>query len=125
MTGELAPFPVDDATLAAVEHALGGVLSCDAEHGGTVDEPVLIRADYSLSTLLDFLSNTTETDHPLRYRIDQNGDRIDPEQAARDDALGADQWWIDERPHYTERDVIAALIAEVRRLRPDHQEEGP
>jgi hypothetical protein len=117
--GDIPSFPVDDATLAAVEHALDACLSMDEEHGGSPGNPVIIGADYSLDTLLDFLSGTTDDDDPRVYRIDGDGERMDPVDAARDDALGVGQWWVDERPHYTDRDVIRALIHEVRRLRGD------
>jgi hypothetical protein len=46
----LPSFPVDDVTLAAIEHALGGALEMRD------DLPVLVGADFSLDTLLDFLS---------------------------------------------------------------------
>lgn len=114
---ELPDFPLDDATLLAVEHAIGGVLSAEPEHGGSLDEPVRIGAEYGLAELLDFLAGVTEPDPERCYRIDGDGERMTPEQAARDDALGLDQVWLDERPHYCEHDVIRALIAEVRRLR--------
>ncbi len=110
-------FPTDDATLAAVEHALGGSLSMDPEHGGSLDAPVRVGADYGLADLLDFLAGTTQPDPERCYRIDGDGERMTAEQIARDDAMGVDQVWLDERPHYSEHDVIAALIVEVRRLR--------
>lgn len=52
----LSPFPTDDATLLAIEHALGGLLA-----PGEDGDPVLAGADYSLSGLLDFLSGHAPT----------------------------------------------------------------
>jgi hypothetical protein len=111
----LPPFPVDDVTLSAIEHALDSVLTYEGENGERLDEPRRIGAEYGLAELLDFLGGTTGDEG--MYRIGPNGERIDADEAARDDALGLDQWWMDERPHYHPNDVIRALIAEVRRLR--------
>ncbi len=119
----LPPFPVDDATLSAVEHALGGSLSMDAEDGGSLDAPVRVGADYGLHELLDFLAGCTGREG--MYRVDSDGEPMTPEQAERDDALGLPQTWIDERPHYSEHDLIQALIDEVRRLRGDTVVEHP
>ncbi|MGD9752395.1 MAG: hypothetical protein AB7W59_15510 [Acidimicrobiia bacterium] len=104
----LPPFPTDDATLAAVEHALGGVLTYEPEcgYGPPLDEPRRIGADYSLQQVLDFAGGTIGDPDGVVVQIDDiNG-------------LPA---FLDERPHYTERDVIAALITEVRRLRDEEQ----
>lgn len=105
-TETLPPFPVDDVTLAAVEHAFGAAITFDTDEWGEpdLDNPRLIGADYSLHTLLDFMSGTTSDDHPLVEVKERDWD-------------GTPRVIVDERPHYTERDIIRALIAEVRRLR--------
>jgi len=93
----LPPFPVDDVTLAAVEHALGGSLTYEG------DELVRVGADYSLWDLLDFMAGAT-------------GEDPDQEVLHRD-WDGTPDLVVDHRQHYTPNDIIAALIAEVRRLR--------
>lgn len=114
----LPPFPTDDATLAAVKHSLGAVLSFDEDDGGAPGAPAIVGADYQLATLLDFLSGSTDDDDPAVYRINKwNLEPIDADDAARDDVMGADQWWIDERPSYTEKDVIEALLDELDRVK--------
>jgi hypothetical protein len=113
---EAAPFPVDDATLGAVEHALGGALTFDGENGETLTQPRLTGADYSLSSLLDFLAGCTGRD-PNEELIQAGRDESDLPEWERGRDWSAAEIVYDTRPHYTERDVIAALIAEVRRLR--------
>lgn len=106
----LPPFPVDDDVLDAVEHSLQGVLTYDEEHrppGADDDGPWLIGAEYQLATLLDFYSG-----HDPTHDVLEDGDE---ELAAL--GLGGPLVYVNEDPHYTEHDVIAALIAEVRRLR--------
>lgn len=89
---------MDDATLLAVEHALGGSLVLNED-----DEHVLVGADYSLSQLLDFMAGTT-------------GD--DPNEEVLDEGLyGGPRIVVDSRIHYHEHDIIRALVTEVRRLR--------
>lgn len=115
----LPPFPVDDATLIAVEHALGGALTLDRPPDADPDDagPWLVGADYSLSALLDFLAGTTGRD--------PNEELL---QAGRDESTlpewerGRGGWQdaeivYDTRVHYSEHDLIRALISEVRRLR--------
>jgi hypothetical protein len=51
----LPPFPVDDITLNALEHALGAALRYIG------DEPTLVGAEYDLHQLLDFLSGYDPT----------------------------------------------------------------
>lgn len=111
-------FPVDDATLAAVEHALGGSLTYDRPDDASPDDrgPWLIGADYSLHTLLDFLAGCTGRD-PNEELIQPGRDESDLPEWERGRDWSAAEIVYDTRPHYTERDVIAALIAEVRRLR--------
>lgn len=119
----LPSFPVDDITLNLVEQAVQSYLSMDEADGGSPETPVRLGADgqpaeFGLYDLLDFLSGTTQPGGPDEtYRVNSSGERMTPEEIARDDAVGADQFWIDERPHYCIHDVISALIAEVRRLR--------
>lgn len=106
MSENLPPFPVDDMTLDAVEHSLGAVLTYDRPEGNVdfSDEgPWVIGADYQLHKLLDFYSGT----------MDDEGVVLLPKEEWIDNAPTT----LDERQHYTERDVIRALINEVRRLR--------
>lgn len=113
---ELAEFPTDDVTLSAVEHALDSVLTFDRPADADPDDegPWRIGSDYALDQLLDFLSGTADHDG---VRVGDDLEPLTADEIARDDALGVDQTYLDERPHYTERDVIRGLIAEVRRLR--------
>lgn len=96
---ELPPFPTDDVTLAAVSHALGGSLTFE---GASEDGPRLVGADYSLSKLLEFLSGYDESlCRPLLNEYDQP----------------VADWVEYPGPIDHVHDVIAALIAEVLRLR--------
>jgi hypothetical protein len=108
----LPPFPLDDSTLLAIEHALGASLTYERPDHALSDSndegPWLTGADYSLGTLLDFLAGATGRD-PNEVLI-RTGD---PERPGWDGAEIVE----DTRPHYSEHDLIAALIAEVRRLR--------
>jgi len=92
-------FPTDDVTLSALEHALGATLTYD----DTVDDdgdpvPRIEGADYSLTQLLDFMSGYDPTQSiPVDgkdYLLDYTGG-----------------------PLYSERDVIASLVTEVRHCR--------
>jgi hypothetical protein len=86
-----------------VEASLAYCLTIDEETGDTVPvDPSVV----SLSDLLDFLSGTT-TD-PLGV-IENHG--------TVETFFGPAEMTVDPRPHYTERDVIQALINEVRRQR--------
>lgn len=107
---ELAPFPVDDATLLAVEHALDAVIEVDDDGG-----MVLTGADYTLNALLDFLSGAVGED-PDAEVIDP-GDPLAPELPGFLSGLAGAEVVIDSRPRYSEHDLIRALILEVRRLR--------
>jgi hypothetical protein len=99
----LAAFPTDDLTLDMVEASLAYCLTIDKE----TSEPVPVDPGVvSLSDLLDFLSGTT-TD-PLG---------VVEHQGVVETFFGPAEMTVDPRPHYTERDVIKALIDEVRRLR--------
>lgn len=102
----LPEFPTDEITLGMVEHALGYCLTFEGENGEHLDEPRGVGAEFSLSSLLDFLSGTT-TD-PLG---------VVQHLGVQDSFMGPVEMTVDDRPHYTERDVIMALISEVRFLR--------
>lgn len=54
-TPELGPFPVDDATLGVLEHALGASYVVDE------DEHEVVGADMTVPKLLDFLSGYDES----------------------------------------------------------------
>lgn len=102
-------FPVDDATLLALEHSMKGALTFDRPDGAPDDGgPWLVGADYSFHQLLDFLAGCTGED--------PNAVVIDPGDAMWNDIRGA-RIVYDTRIHYSEFDVIRALIKEVRRLR--------
>lgn len=96
---EIAPFPVDESTLLAVEHALGAYLEIDDE---SEDEPQMLGAEYSIWQLFDFLSGVSEED----YVVDDN---FDYETDA--------PVYICMKPTYDYPDLIHALIDEIRRLR--------
>jgi hypothetical protein len=128
VTEDLPPFPTDDATLMAVEHALDYCLTFEGEDGEELDEPRGVGAEYSLPALLDFLSGTIEDPDGVVTLI-----AGDPEKHDLDIALGITgvgpfgigpntPIYVDPRQHYTERDVILALINEVRRLRGEEKE---
>lgn len=106
----LPPFPTDDMTLDMVEHALDYRLTFEGDDGTVLDEPRGTGAEFSLASLCDFLSGTT-TD-PLGV-VEHKGEI--------ETFMGPVELYVDPRPHYTERDIISALIAEVRRLREDDQ----
>lgn len=100
---ELGPFPTDALTLDMIEASLAYCLTIDDETGESVAvDPSVVP----LSDLLDFLSGTT-TD-PLGV-VEHHG--------TVETFFGPAEMTVDPRPHYTERDVIQALIDEVRRLR--------
>lgn len=113
MSATLPPFPVDDLTLNAIEHALGGALTFERPDHALSDAgdegPWLIGADYSLGTLLDFLAGCTGRD-PNEVLIQEGTPGLDGWAGA--------EIVEDTRTHYSEHDLIRALIAEVRRLRP-------
>jgi hypothetical protein len=100
---ELPPFPVDDATLLAVQHALNACTSFD--ENGTRET---VGAEYTLPELLDFLSNTSGPDPDGRL-IDAGDARVFGFEGA--------EVWLDTRTRYSDYDVIASLVAEILRLR--------
>ena len=92
---ELPPFPVDDATLAAVRHSLDASLTFD-DDDLLLENPRVVGADYTLSTLLDFLAGVGDDPHGVLELIQDNP-----------------QIWYDPRPHYDLHDVIRALLDEI------------
>lgn len=109
----LPPFPVDELTLGMVEHALGYCLTFEGEDGERLNEPRGVGAEFSLASLLDFMSGTT-TD-PLG---------VVQHLGIEETFMGRAEMTVDERPHYSKADIIRALIAEVRRLRATSEEAG-
>ena len=107
---EALQVPLDDATLGAIEHALGTCYEVD-EHG----ERRLVGGAYTLTTLLDWLSGcydrpgTDRDDHPAFVRME--------------DIAGIPVYY-DIRTHISRDDLIRALVAEVRRLRGADDEEA-
>lgn len=97
-------FPVDDATLLAIEHALGGVLTFDRPDDAAEDDdgPWLVGADYSLHTLLDFLAGCSGRD---------------PNEELMGHTADGTPIYYDTRIHFSEHDLIKALIREIRALR--------
>ncbi len=93
----MTSFPVDDATLGALEHALGATFVAETEDG-----PVLGGADMSVESLLDFLSGPTT---------------VTPALNVYDQLLPDVYELAGER--FSRDCVIRALLAEVRRLRAD------
>ena len=90
----LPSFPVDDVTLAAIEHALQGSYTLD-EHGNHV----LVGAEFTLDRVLDLAAGIDRS---------QDADHLHPV---------SEGVVVDDRVHFTPNDVIKALIIEVRRLR--------
>lgn len=90
----LPPFPVTDDVLDQVEHALQAAYEVDDEGTHTV-----VGAEFTLSKLMDFYSGVDEADGEVIG--DVHGIPIIEYS----------------KPRYTEHDVIASLINEVRRLR--------
>lgn len=99
----LPDFPVDDATLLAVEHALNACLARDGVDDDGNDNWKIIGADYDLAKLLEFLSGYDKSKE-VPY-VDEDGHEV-PD-------------FIEYKggPVYHPDDVIRSLIAEVRRLR--------
>jgi hypothetical protein len=95
----LPPFPVDDVTLLAVEHALDACLSYDE----ATEQFTNVGSDYSLDQLCEMLSGVD----PTKWvpSVDDDGFEI-PGMVEYPDG-----------PIYHPNDIIRALIAEVRRLR--------
>jgi hypothetical protein len=97
VTASLPPFPVDDVTLAVLEHALGGSYTV-----GEDGQPRLQGADCSVSRLLEMLSGYDES-------------KLVPALNEYDTPIPDTFEYPD--PVYHINDVVRALIAEVQRLR--------
>jgi hypothetical protein len=99
---DLPPFPLDDDVLDRLEEAIGtcyGAMRGDGTHE-------LVGGEFTLSALLDFYSGYDES------KLIDLGTAPDPM------GFGHDVQWTEyPDPVYTERDVMRALIREVRRLR--------
>jgi hypothetical protein len=96
----LRPFPVDDLTLDALEHAMGGAYTVDGD--GTHH---LVGADFTILQLFDWLAGILhEDDNVVLQRMSDVDDPGIP-------------IFYDPRPQFHINDVVRALIAEVRRLR--------
>ena len=83
-------IPLDDSALSAIEHALGASLTDDHE---------LVGADYSLHTLLDFWAGHDGDGTLVGYHD------------------GIPIYDCTDSPSFSERDLVRALVAEVRSLR--------
>ena len=108
-TPPVPQVPVDDMALDAIEHALGGAYRVDED--GTRH---LVGAEYTLTSLLDLWAGIDPK---------EQGTLVDPGDPG---GLGITAAAVYEMPgtYLTERDVIRALIAEVRRLRAATGTEG-
>jgi len=95
MNRTLPPFPVDDSTLDLLEESFKAAYTI-AEDG----EHQIVGAEFNLPRLLDFLSGS---DPDRSHLIGYSGDGIP-----------IYEMW---DQHYSERDVLIAMVAEVRRLR--------
>lgn len=95
--------PLDDAALDAIDHALAGAYTT-TEDGTTDGTHELVGAEYTLTQLLDFWSGIDPADDGVLVGYTNDGTPIF------------------EIPGVclSERDLIAALVAEVRRLRARH-----
>lgn len=111
----LPPLPLDDVTLLAIEHALDASLTYEQPEGAEGDGPWVVGADYTLPSLLDFLAGVTGRD-PSEVLIQEGRDESDLPEWERNPIAAAEIVY-DTRPHYSEHDLIRALVAEVRRLR--------
>lgn len=99
----LPPFPVDDITLDLLEHAMGGALIFGP------DGPQLTGAEFSMTRLLDFMAGVD----PDNVTVIQEADPWAGDFMQRVEVVESHD------VHYTRDCVISALIAEVRRLRPN------
>lgn len=102
MTDTLPPFPLNDDVLDRLTEALNTCYGAQREDG----THELVGGDFTLSQLLDFYSGydrTKEVD--LGMGLDPMG-------------FGQEVQWTEyPEPVYSDRDVMRALIDEVRRLR--------
>lgn len=102
MSNHLEPLTLDDPMLDAIEEALAGAYTIDDDTG----DLTLVGSEFTLTQLLDFYSGVDKSKFVLLGEGDPMG-------------LGIEGAPIYEYPDatYSERDLIAALVAEVRRLR--------
>lgn len=114
MSDELPDFPVDDATLLALKHALGGAYEVEVD--GT---HVLVGAEYSMNELLDFLANCQGRD-PNEVLLQAGRDESELPEWERGRNWASAEIVYDTRIHYSKHDVIRALIAEIERLRKEN-----
>jgi hypothetical protein len=94
MADKLPPIPIDDAALDSIEHALAAVYTVDDE-----GEHHIHGAEYNLPQLLDFWSGFN---HDAGVLTGYAGDV---------------PIYTFDQATYTERDLIRALVTEVRHLR--------
>lgn len=109
----LPPFPVDEATLSNIKHALGGSYTVDED--GTHH---LVGSEFTLSQLLDFLSGYDES----KLIVLDPGYEV-PENASFGEKVAGASITEYPDPIYHYFDVIRALIEEVERLRALHPDE--
>lgn len=100
----LPPFPVDDFTLTQLEHALN--TSTEITNEG---ERRCVGGEFTMSRLLEFLSGHD----PARATLIGYTDTIPGTNIPHDHAIPIYEGW---DQHYSEHDVIRALIARVREL---------
>lgn len=98
MTDQLPDFPLSDFVLDQLEHALNTSYGEDEE---------LVGGEFTLDQLLDFYSGFDES---KMYLVEERADI--PSLGLE----GVEVWGYDGKT-YSERDVIRALINEVRALR--------
>lgn len=94
MPPDLGPVPLDDDALTAIEHALAAVYTINDE-----GEHQITGAEYNLPQLLDFWSGFNRDD------------------GVHDGYINEIPVYVFDKPTYSERDLLRALVAEVRRLR--------
>lgn len=99
MADTISDFPVDEVTLAALEHAMGGAFTIDDDGNHQI-----AGAEFSVQQLYDFLAGIDRTNDTM---LELLSDPADPETPI----------YFDPRPQYHHSDVIRSLITEVRRLR--------
>ncbi|OMB79253.1 hypothetical protein [Mycolicibacterium conceptionense] len=102
----LPPFPVDDFTLTQLEHALNTSMEVTPE-----GEHRCVGGEFTLPRLLAFLSGHD----PERATLIGYTDTIPGTDIPMDHAVPIYESW---DQHYSEHDVIRALIARVRELQP-------
>lgn len=109
----LPPFPVDDFTLDQLEHALDTCLG-DVREDGSHE---LVGGEFTLSKFLEFMSGY----EPDRCHLIGYTDTIPGTDIPTEGAIPIYEHWDQS---YTERCVIRALVAEIRRLRASVVSEG-